>query len=119
MLLDLGDDNYTRGRPHPMIEPEIRDGLLRAALVDATIAVILVDVVIGYGAHGDPAASITHLLDGAPADRPLVIASVTGTDNDPQIRASQVRCLSAAGAVVAPSNADAALLALECVATSR
>ena len=119
VLLDLGDDNYTRGRPHPMIEPEIRDGLLRAALVDATIAVILVDVVIGYGAHGDPAASITHLLDGAPADRPLVIASVTGTDNDPQIRASQVRCLSAAGAVVAPSNADAALLALECAATSR
>ncbi|MEC8888839.1 MAG: hypothetical protein VYD76_05785 [Pseudomonadota bacterium] len=43
------------------------------------------------------------------------MASVTGTDEDPQVRARQVSVLERAGVVVAPSNADAAELALACL----
>ena len=85
-LLDLGDDQYTQGRPHPMIDPSVRDDAVVAALNDPDTAIILVDVVIGYGAHSDPAGHLVAVLcENAPSDAPLVIASVTGTDEDPQL----------------------------------
>ena len=56
-FVDLGDDRYTRGRPHPMIEPEIRNAHVAAAAADPAVGVILLDVVLGYGAHADPAGS--------------------------------------------------------------
>lgn len=112
-ILDLGDDQYTRGQPHPMIDPAVRDDLFTAALGDSSVGVILVDVVIGYGAHGDPAGHLAGLLDpDHAANRPVVIASVTGTDADPQIRSAQVAKLRTAGIHVAPTNADAASWAL-------
>jgi FdrA protein len=114
-LIDLGDDQYTRGRPHPMIDPSVRDAALTDALKDRSTAVILVDIVIGYGAHEDPAGSLVNGLAGSTADRPLIVASVTGTDGDPQGRALQVAALEQAGVLVAPSNADAAHLALACL----
>lgn len=114
-LIDLGDDEYTRGRPHPMIDPELRDELLRAALSDASVAVVLMDVVIGYGAHADPAGLIAQTLSGIPAGHPPVIASVTGTEADPQGYARQVASLRAAGVRVAGSNAQAAAWAARVV----
>src|SRR5262249_23752119 len=54
-LIDLGDDEYTRGRPHPMIDPSVRDDALRAALKNRDLSVVLLDLVLGYGAHADPA----------------------------------------------------------------
>ena len=57
-IIDLGADEFTRGRPHPMIDPAVRTDKLRAALADASLAVILLDVVIGFGAHADPAGQI-------------------------------------------------------------
>ena len=112
-LIDLGSDEYTRGRPHPMIDPSVRDGALGEALDDPAVGVLLLDVVIGFGAHGDPAG---HLVDGLRRrGGPLVVASVTGTDGDPQGRARQVAKLESAGVLVAPSNADAAALALACL----
>ncbi len=115
-LLDLGDDAYTRGRPHPMIDPGVRDGPLRAALADPLAGVVLLDTVLGYGACDDPAGHLAEVLEAAPAPRPTVVASVTGTRDDPQGRAGQIERLRAAGVLVAPSNADAAALALACVA---
>ncbi|HXW25243.1 MAG TPA: acyl-CoA synthetase FdrA, partial [Xanthobacteraceae bacterium] len=109
-MIDLGDDAYTRGRPHPMIEPAVRDAALKAALADPAVAVILIDVVLGYGAHPDPAGHLAQALAGR-GDGPLIVASVTGTDADPQPRAGQVQALEAAGVIVADSNADAAALA--------
>ena len=115
-LLDLGDDQYTQGRPHPMIDPSVRDDAVVAALNDPDTAIILVDVVIGYGAHSDPAGHLVAVLcDNAPSDAPLVIASVTGTDEDPQIRATQMAKLRDAGVHVAPTNADAAQWAIELI----
>ena len=55
MCLDLGEEEYTKGRPHPMIDPEARIELLREQAADPAVAAILLDVVLGYGAHPDPA----------------------------------------------------------------
>ncbi|MEZ5849621.1 MAG: acyl-CoA synthetase FdrA [Hyphomicrobiaceae bacterium] len=114
-LLDLGDDEFTRGRPHPMIEPATRDAFVARACGEARIGVLLVDVVLGYGAHADPGGHLADQLAGL-ASRPIVIASVTGTDADPQGYAAQVAKLAAAGVHVAASNAQAARWALAAVA---
>jgi succinyl-CoA synthetase alpha subunit len=112
-LIDLGDDAFTHGRPHPMIEPTLRDGPLREALADERVGVILLDVILGWGIHADPAGELARVLAGRKATTPIVIASVTGTDGDPQGRSAQVRKLADAGVIVAPSNAAAAALAVQ------
>jgi succinyl-CoA synthetase alpha subunit len=117
VLLDLGEDEYTRGRPHPMIDPSLRDAAVREAGADATVAAILFDVVLGYGAHPDPAGSLALALAQARRDaqaqgRTLaLIGHVCGTDRDPQDKSAQVRALQSAGALVVDSNIEAALLA--------
>ena len=108
IMIDLGDDRFTRGRPHPMIDPAVRDEPILAALSDPDVGAVLLDVVIGFGAHPDPAGHLAGLLERQSRPCPVVIASVTGTDEDPQVRARQVSVLEQAGVMVAPSNADAA-----------
>ncbi len=84
-MIDLGADEYTSGRPHPMIDPGGRDQAMRRALKSAHVGVVLVDVVIGYGAHADPAGHLAGVIAGHPSnDAPTIIASVTGTEDDPQ-----------------------------------
>jgi len=117
-ILDLGADEYTRGRPHPMIDPQVRDDALRNALNDLSCGVVLLDMVIGYGAHADPAGHLAGQLAQGPSEGPVIVASVTGTELDPQGRRSQVAALEAAGVFVAPSNAQAAELALMIVNAS-
>lgn len=114
-LLDLGADEYTRGRPHPMIDPEARGELLARVLRATDTAAVLLDVVIGTGAHADPAGVIADGVTRAGKRRPAVIASVTGTDADAQGYARQVGRLREAGVLVAPSNAAAARLAAKAV----
>ena len=115
ILIDLGDDRFTRGRPHPMIEPASRDAPLAEALADKAVGAVLLDVLLGWGAHADPAGQLVRALAARPADGPAIVASVTGTEADPQVRSAQVRKLMEAGVVVAPSNAAAATVALQCV----
>lgn len=115
VLIDLGDDEYTLGRPHPMIEPAVRDAPLAAALADTSAGVILLDCVLGYGGHMDPGGHLATTLAGRAKNGPLVIASVTGTEADPQSRARQTASLEGAGVIVAPSNAAAMRLALQAV----
>ena len=79
------------------------------------MGIVLVDVVIGYGSHEDPAGHLVESLASSLKGETLIIASVTGTDGDPQGRISQITKLEAAGILVAPSNADAAKLALACL----
>jgi FdrA protein len=114
-LIDLGADEYTRGRPHAIIDPAMRRPHLAQALADESSAVILLDVVLGYGAHHDPAAAIIEAMAAGPADRPIVIASLCGTTDDKQGYEAQRARLSAAGIVVAASNAEAAEQALAIV----
>lgn len=114
-ILDLGADEYTSGRPHPMIDPTVRDKPIADALADPETALVLLDVVIGLGAHGDPAGHLAAILADQPKGRPPVIASVTGVEDDPQVRSAQIATLKAAGVSIAPSNADAAERALALV----
>lgn len=111
-FVDLGADKLTRGRPHPMIEPELRSDHLKRALADAAVDLVLVDVVLGYGAHENPAAVLAKAI----GKRKPVIASVTGTEQDPQVWSRQVAILREAGVIVAASNAHAAQLAAALVA---
>jgi FdrA protein len=112
VLLDLGADEFTLGRPHPMIEPEVRREPLTHFLDDDSVSVVLVDVVLGYGAHANPAQVIVDVLRERCAPAPTVIAYVCGTDADPQNKQAQSAALANAGVVLAPSNAEAARMAL-------
>jgi FdrA protein len=111
LMIDLGADEFTRGRPHPMLEPAVRDAPLAEALGDPEVGIILLDVVLGHGGHPDPAGHLAGVLAGR-SDGPLLIASVTGTEGDPQPRAEQVQKLVDVGVYVADSNADAAEAAI-------
>lgn len=116
-IIDLGSDEYTRGRPHPMIDPSVRDDLLIKALKDPSIGLVLLDLILGYGAHSNPAAHVARCINNLKTGHPLIIASVTGTVHDPQNRAAQIKILEASGVIVAPTNADAAACALACLRT--
>jgi FdrA protein len=75
LMTDLGADEFTRGRPHPMLEPAVRDDLLADALADPEVGVILLDVVLGYGAHQDPAGHLVIVADSnADAARMAIMA---------------------------------------------
>ncbi|MDQ5848106.1 MAG: acyl-CoA synthetase FdrA [Pseudomonadota bacterium] len=111
-LVDLGDDVFTRGRPHPMIDHRLRNERLLEEAADPEVAVILFDVVLGYGSHPDPAAEMIPTLLKAKKGRALAfVASVCGTDEDPQGLARQEAALREAGVLLAESNARAVMLA--------
>ncbi len=117
LLLDLGADEYTRGKPHPMIDPTVRDETLIKAMGSDNVGLILIDVVLGFGAHDDPAGHLAgvitnHRNDNGSDKGPAIVASVTGTEADPQVRSTQISKLTAIGVHVAPTNADAASWAL-------
>ncbi|WP_338703048.1 transcriptional regulator [Streptomyces sp. Q6] len=117
VILDLGDDTYTAGRPHPMIDPTVRAAHLRAALTDPGTRVVVLDVVLGHGAGPDPVAPLTAEIERIPVrERPPVIAFVVGTDRDPQDARAQRDLLTAAGVLLAPTSTDAARWAADLVA---
>jgi FdrA protein len=113
VCLDLGEEEFTRGRPHPMIDPEARVERLRAEAADPRAGVLLLDVVLGYSSHPDPAGALAPAIREALAERPqlAVVAYVLGTEDDPQVRSRQEAALAEAGARLAPTNAAAARLA--------
>jgi succinyl-CoA synthetase alpha subunit len=114
-LLDLGDDVFTVGRPHPMIEPALRNERLALEAADPEVGLLLFDCVLGYGAHPDPAgvlaAGVARARTALPGRTLVAIASLTGTANDPQGYDEQARQLGAADIVVEPDNRRAAALA--------
>jgi len=113
-LVDLGEDEFTQGRLHPMMDNDLRIRRLQQEAEDPEVAVLLLDVVLGYGAHPDPAGELAPVIARARAaaqenGRYLeVVAVVVGTDEDPQDLADQVQKLEAAGAWVETSNEAAA-----------
>jgi hypothetical protein len=124
-LVDLGDDVFTRGRPHPMIDHRLRNERLAAEADDPQTAVILLDVVLGYGAHVDPASVIAPAVKAAigkatAGGRNLaVVGFVCGTAADPQNLQRQEATLREAGMLLAGSNAEAVELAARIVATAK
>jgi succinyl-CoA synthetase alpha subunit len=116
-VVDLGEDAFTVGRPHPMIDGTLRREWILKAAHDPSTAVVLLDVVLGSGAHPDPAGEILPAIRqgqqrAQAAGRSLaVVASVCGTDRDPQPRSAQIEALRSSGVIVMPSNAQAVRLA--------
>ena len=101
-VLDLGSDEFTVGRLHPMMDPDLRLRRLRQEGADPAVGMILLDVVLGVGAEADPAATLVPVIAevlGARADLRITVV-VVGTGDDPQDRAHQVAALSRAGAEV-------------------
>ncbi|MGH9101479.1 MAG: protein FdrA [Acidimicrobiales bacterium] len=113
VCLDLGEEEFTRGRPHPMIDPEARAERIVAAGSDRDTAVVLIDVVLGYGSHPDPASVLAPLCAGLTArpGGPAVVAYVLGTGTDPQGYEAQRQRFEAAGCLVPETAARATLLA--------
>ncbi len=111
-MTDFGDDRFTLGRPHPMIDQTLRLEALAAALADPATGAVLVDVVLGYGAHPDPATELAGAFAGAGVP---AVASLVGTRDDPQGLERQAAVLASAGAHVFASNAQAARFARDLV----
>ncbi len=114
--VDLGEDEFTQGRPHPIIDLGLRLERMAEDMADPTVRAILLDVVLGYGAHPDPAAELSEAIGrfrrGLADGGPVILAHVCGTDADPQNMSRQEEVLRQAGVFLYPTNALAARAAL-------
>jgi len=114
--VDLGEEEFTVGRPHPMIDNDLRIRRILQEARDPDVAVIMLDVVLGYGAHPDPASELgaavaeAHRLANSEGRNLLFVASVTGTEEDPQNLSQTISALERAGVTVCESNSAAARL---------
>lgn len=116
-LVDMGAEMFTQGRPHPMIDPALRRERILAEAEDPEVAVLLLDFILGYNASPDPVGDLLGAIRQAKLRARRrggflsIVASVCGTEGDPQDLRKQVGLLEEAGVVVLPSNAQAALFA--------
>jgi len=123
-VIDFGDDRLTRGRPHPMIDPSLRLERIAVEGDDPTCAVLLLDLVLGFGSHPDPAEGLAEAIAtarraAASDGRELpVVVSLIGVENDPQGLTSCAKTLQASGASVFVSNARATRHALSLLASA-
>lgn len=115
--LDLGEEEFTVGRPHPMIDNDLRIQYIIKAACDPQTAVIVLDVVLGYGAHPDPGEELGKVIKKIIAEKAennrtiTFVASVTGTEDDPQSLSQTTQSMEDADVIVCNSNAQAARLA--------
>lgn len=120
-FIDLGDDIFTVGRPHPMIEPSLRNKRIVEEALNPETAIVLFDVELGYGSHKNPAKEAVEAIKEAKIlleqedKNVLFVAYVLGTKEDIQGCDQQVKLLADEGVIVAKSNARAAKLCLELI----
>lgn len=112
--IDLGSDEFTVGRPHPMIDYGARIERFKREAADPSVAAVVLDIVLGYGSHEDPAGALAPAIrqvreQVAKAGRDLaVICFICGTEEDPQRISVQQEKLRSAGAWLAESSGGAA-----------
>ncbi|SMF83717.1 FdrA protein [Paenibacillus uliginis N3/975] len=117
-VIDLGDDKYTQGKPHPMIDPETRIHYIEQAARDKSTAIIMLDVVLGYGSHEDMAGALLPVIEKTQSEAAAqgkslyFVATVCGTEQDPQNYQEQKAKLERAGVIVKDSNNQAVRSAL-------
>ncbi|MEG0284836.1 MAG: acyl-CoA synthetase FdrA [Vagococcus sp.] len=115
-VIDLGDDMYTKGKPHPMIDPEIRIDKIKSVVNQPETAVVVFDVVLGYGAHEDMASALKPAIVEAKEKTDVTfVAVVVGTDEDRQNMAEQIAILEEIGVIVCENNVQALQTALAVV----
>ncbi len=118
-VIDFGEDEFTQGRLHPMIDPSLRNSRIIEEAKDPESAVVMLDLVLGYNAHPDPAGSAAEAIKEAKeiAEKDgrylSFVTTVCGTDEDIQVRSEQVAQLEKEGVLVFESNADAAVFVAE------
>jgi succinyl-CoA synthetase alpha subunit len=120
-IIDLGDDDFTVGRPHPMIDYSLRNKKIIDEAGNQDVAVLLLDVVLGYGSNMHPEEELVPNFFKAKKMKPElhIICSITGTDKDPQNKANVKTALENAGALVMPSNAAASELCAQILLTAK
>ena len=115
-FIDFGDDSFTQGRPHPMIDPSLRLDRIVKEAKDPEVGVIAIDMILGYGAHMDPVGATLPAIKEAKAiaakeGRHLeILAFVLGTELDPQVFDDQVERLMAEGVTISSSSENTGLL---------
>lgn len=120
-IIDLGDDMYTKGKPHPMIDPEIRKQKIRELSKQIDTSVVLFDVVLGYGAHENMAEALKPAIQDVikqcdKENREITfVAVVVGTDEDPQNMVQQIKILEEIGVIVCENNVQAVQTALNII----
>jgi FdrA protein len=102
-IIDLGEDEFTQGRLHPMMDNDLRLRRLRQETADPDVDLIVLDVVLGEGAHPDPARELAPAVAEAVRAGKRVAAIVVGTEADPQNLETQIEHLAAAGAQIFPT----------------
>lgn len=122
--IDFGEDAFTVGRAHPMIDPTLRNAAFVDALTNENVAVLILDMVLGYGAHMEPQKAFVDSLRKYNEERAAgrhvpVIINIVGSKNDPQNYQKIVKDLEDAGAIIAPSNQAAVKLAIAIVERSK
>jgi succinyl-CoA synthetase alpha subunit len=114
-FIDMGDDYFTRGKPHPMIDPSLRNKRIVQDALEPDTAAVLLDFVLGHGSHADPVGVALEAVNEARAalkDRKILwLASVVGVRDDPQNYQEQINRLLEAGFIVSESNVRLARLA--------
>ncbi|MBF0501538.1 MAG: acyl-CoA synthetase FdrA [Candidatus Riflebacteria bacterium] len=106
-IIDLGDDEFTRGKAHPMIDPSLRQERIVAEMADQETGLILLDIVLGYGSHMDMAGEMASAIvsgEKRARRRPAIFATICGTEDDPQVFSLQAKKLEEIGVFVFPSN---------------
>lgn len=117
-IIDLGDDKYTQGRPHPMIDPTARKDYMKKAMEDESTRVILFDIVLGYGSHenmaGELSKAIVDIQEQAKEKNREIhfVTTICGTDKDPQDYEKQKKIMEDIGVVVCDTNNKAVEKAL-------
>jgi FdrA protein len=106
VVIDMGEDEFTQGRLHPMMDNDLRLRRLRQEAADPAVGMIVLDVVLGEGSHPDPAAELAPAIADAVQMGKKVLAIVVGTEQDPQEINGQIERLAAAGATVLPNTSE-------------
>lgn len=118
-FVDLGAGLFVEGRPHPMIDASLRRKRLEQEGNDPTVAVLLLDFILGAISSRNPVGDLLEALGTAQeaahrrGGHLCVVASVCGTDDDAQGLQAQTRALTEAGVLVFPSHALAAAFCAE------
>lgn len=100
-ILDMGADEFTQGRLHPMMDNNLRIRRIQQEAADDTVGLIVIDVVLGEGSHPDPSQELAPVIAAVKADNQVEVAALLiGTDDDPQDLERQRDVLEAAGAKV-------------------
>ena len=121
-FLDMGDDDFTNGRPHPMIDPSLRLKRLVEEAKDPSVGVIIMDFVLGFGSHQDPVGvTIPAIIEAkeiaaARGHHLEIVGYVLGTDLDTPNMAEQIAQLEEVGVTISSSSTNLGLLAREFVA---